>query len=145
MGVRSLRERGGRNLIKGDFSSRKIMDYVIRPIQRPGGGGGGGKGGGVATPNPPPPPLPVSAPDTRTCTLSYVYTRVCCSKFKWSNQQIVKTFKCDGDLVWGGGGGGAIVRTHRPPLAYAHAAPLALEERSLDVGVVVPRLSSISM
>ena len=44
MGVRSLRERGGggRNFIKGDLSSRKIMDYVIRPSQRAGGGGGGG-------------------------------------------------------------------------------------------------------
>ena len=33
---------GGRNFIKGDLSSRKIMDYVIRPIQRARGGGGGG-------------------------------------------------------------------------------------------------------
>ena len=42
MGVRSLRERGGRNFIQGDLTSRKIMDYAIRPIQRAGGGGGGG-------------------------------------------------------------------------------------------------------
>ena len=45
MGVRSLRERGGRNFIQGDLTSRKIMDYAIRPIGRfneRGGGGGGG-------------------------------------------------------------------------------------------------------
>ena len=70
---------GGRNFIKGDLSSRKMMDYVI----------------------------------ITKCT--YVYARVC-SKYKWS-------IKCDGDLVLvvgGGGGGGGVVRTHRPPLAYAH-------------------------
>ena len=42
MGVRSLRERGGRNFIQGDLTSCKIMDYAIRPIQRAGGRGGGG-------------------------------------------------------------------------------------------------------
>ena len=60
MGVRSLRERGGGGVskfIKEDLSSRKIMDYVTRPIQRAGGGGVGccppwadstsGGGGGV--------------------------------------------------------------------------------------------------
>ena len=49
MGVRSLREGGGggRNLIQGDLTSRKIMDYAVRPIQRAGGGGGGGGGGAV--------------------------------------------------------------------------------------------------
>ena len=31
---------GGGNFIKGDLSFRKIMNYVIRPIQRAGGGGG---------------------------------------------------------------------------------------------------------
>ena len=40
MGVRSLRERGGRNFLQGDLTSRKIMDYAIRPIERAGGGGG---------------------------------------------------------------------------------------------------------
>ena len=35
MGVRSLRERGGRNFIQGDLTSRKIMDSMS-------GGGGGG-------------------------------------------------------------------------------------------------------
>ena len=42
MGVRSLRDRGGRNFLQGDLTSRKIMDYAIRPIQRAGRGGGGG-------------------------------------------------------------------------------------------------------
>ena len=53
MGVRSLRERGGRNFIQGDLTSRKIMDSMswggggggavrLRPIRRAGGGGGGG-------------------------------------------------------------------------------------------------------
>ena len=63
MGVRSLRERGGRNFIQGDLTSRKIMDSMSGggvlsafPIQRAGGGGGGavrlrpiqraGRGGG---------------------------------------------------------------------------------------------------
>ena len=40
MGVRSLRDRGGRNFIQGDLTSRES-------IQRAGGGGGGG--GGWAT------------------------------------------------------------------------------------------------
>ena len=52
MGVRSLRERGGRNFIQGDLTSRKIMDSMsggggavrLRPIRRAGGGGGGGGG-----------------------------------------------------------------------------------------------------
>ena len=57
MSVHSLRERGGRNIIIGDLSSRKIIDYVIRPKRAgggccpawpiPRGGGGGGGGGGV--------------------------------------------------------------------------------------------------
>ena len=29
-----------------------------------------------------------------------------CSKYEWSNQQIVKPNKCDGDLILGKGGGG---------------------------------------
>ena len=66
MGVRSLRERGGRNFIQGDLTSRKIMDSMsggvlsafsrfnerggggavrLQPIERAGGGGGGGGGG----------------------------------------------------------------------------------------------------
>ena len=32
MGIRSLRERGGADFIKGDLSSRKIMDYIIITI-----------------------------------------------------------------------------------------------------------------
>ena len=49
MGVRSLRERGGRNFIKGDLSSRENMDYVTWLIQRARGGGGGG---GAVRPGP---------------------------------------------------------------------------------------------
>ena len=82
MGVRSFRETGGRNFIKGDLPSRKIMEFVdsadsksggdaVRPlpiqraeegggdavcfwpIQRAGEGGGGG--GGLQHPKTSPP------------------------------------------------------------------------------------------
>ena len=36
---------------------------------------------------------------------TYQCTRVC-SKYEWSNELIVKTFQCDGELVWGVGVGG---------------------------------------
>ena len=55
MGVRSLRDRGGRNFIQGDLTSRGSIQRAggggatvrLRPFQRAGGGGGGGGGWGA--------------------------------------------------------------------------------------------------